>query len=102
MFFLLYRQNFHGAHRPDEVFFWATHNGAELDLLLLKNGRRHGVEFKRKDAPRLTPSMKIAIGDLRLDNLTVVYPGDQSYRLSESVTVLPLATALATPLKTGD
>ncbi|OIO90776.1 MAG: hypothetical protein AUK02_00665, partial [Anaerolineae bacterium CG2_30_58_95] len=53
--------------RPDEAYFWATHSGAELDLLLIKNGRRIGVECKRMDAPRLTPSMRIALQDLQLE-----------------------------------
>ncbi len=74
---------------PGEAYFWATHAGAELDLLLLKNGRRYGVEFKRTDAPALTPSMKVALADLKLDRLTVVYPGDRRYALAERVSVMP-------------
>jgi len=80
------------AVRPDEAYFWATHGGAELDLLLLKGGRRLGVEVKRADAPRLTPSMKIAFDDLRLDELIVLYPGERRYPLANRVTVVPLAT----------
>jgi predicted AAA+ superfamily ATPase len=82
------------AHQPDETYFWATHNGAELDLLMLKDGIRHGVEFKRKDAPKLTPSMKIAMEDLHLDRLSVIYPGNTSYRLAETIQVEPLESAL--------
>ncbi|MGH9676213.1 MAG: ATP-binding protein, partial [Candidatus Acidiferrum sp.] len=52
------------ATRPDDVYYWATHQGAELDLLLFKHGRRIGVECKRKDAPTLTSSMRIALHDL--------------------------------------
>ncbi len=77
--------------QPDEAYFWATHNGAELDLLLLKNGKRIGVECKRMDAPKMTPSMRIALADLKLDELLVIYPGEQSYALAERVRVLPLA-----------
>ena len=76
--------------QPDEIYFWATHAGAELDLLLFKDGRRFGVEIKRADAPRLTPSMRTALEDLRLDRLLVVYPGDRRYPLSERVEVVPL------------
>jgi hypothetical protein len=76
--------------QPDEVYFWATHAGAELDLLLFKDGRRFGVEIKRADAPRLTPSMRTALGDLRLDRLVVVYPGERRYALAERVEVVPL------------
>ncbi|MFH1026750.1 MAG: ATP-binding protein [Pseudomonadota bacterium] len=76
--------------QPDEVYFWATHAGAELDLLLFKDGRRFGVEIKRADAPRLTPSMRTALEDLRLDRLMVIYPGERRYALSEQVEVVPL------------
>ncbi|HKZ54151.1 MAG TPA: ATP-binding protein [Anaerolineales bacterium] len=79
------------AARPDAAYFWATHNGAELDLLLFRGGRRYGIEAKFQDAPRLTPSMRVAVEDLQLERLTVLYPGDVAYPLSEHVTVLPLA-----------
>jgi len=79
------------ALRPDEAYFWATHTGAELDLLLFKNGRRIGIECKRADAPTLTPSMRIALADLKLDRLYVLYPGERSYSLAKNVEVLPLA-----------
>lgn len=78
------------AVAPDQAYFWGTHNGAELDLLLIKDGRRVGVECKRVDAPRLTPSMRIALEDLALDHLVVIYPGVRAYSLAERVTVTPL------------
>ena len=78
------------AVRPDEAYFWATHGGAELDLLLLKDGQRIGVECKRMDAPRLTPSMRIALTDLELDRLLVVYPGPRRYSIADRVEALPL------------
>lgn len=78
------------AVHPDEAYFWGTHNGAELDLLLLKDGKRIGIECKRKDAPRLSPSMKIALEDLRLDKLIVFYPGEKAYPLAERIDVMPL------------
>ncbi|GAC1433310.1 MAG: ATP-binding protein [Terriglobales bacterium] len=77
--------------RADEVYYWATHNGAELDLLLFKGGRRIGVECKRADAPVLTPSMRIALHDLKLDRLYVLYPGDKAYSLGKKIEVVPLA-----------
>lgn len=80
--------------QPDEVYFWATHAGAELDLLLFKDGRRFGVEIKRADAPRLTPSMRTALEDLRLDRLVVIYPGERRYTLAEQVEVVPLMDLL--------
>ncbi|MEI8030439.1 MAG: ATP-binding protein [Comamonadaceae bacterium] len=67
--------------QPDEAYFWATHAGAELDLLMFKHGLRVGVEFKRVDAPRMTPSMYIALQDLKLDALYVVYPGERRYTI---------------------
>jgi predicted AAA+ superfamily ATPase len=73
------------------AFFWATHTGAELDLLVLRSGRRYGVEVKYGDAPGLTKSMRVAREDLRLDRLFVVYPGSQSYPLDEKTRVLPAA-----------
>lgn len=78
------------AVRPDEAYFWATHQGAELDLLLFKHGRRIGVECKPKDAPTMTPSMRIAMEDLKLDRLIVAYPGERRYALGDSVEVIPL------------
>lgn len=80
--------------QPDAAYFWATHSGAELDLLLFKHGRRYGIEIKREDAPRLTPSMHIALNDLKLDHLSVIYPGSRSYDLAPRVTVVP-GTVLA-------
>lgn len=77
--------------QPDEVYFWATHAGAELDLLLFKDGRRIGVEIKRADAPRLTPSMRTALDDLQLDRLVVIYPGTRRYPLADRVETLPFA-----------
>jgi len=81
--------------RPEAAYFWATHAGAELDLLLLKRSRRYGVEMKFQDAPRLSPSMRIALEDLRLNHLTVLYPGDARYSLGANVTVVPLAELAA-------
>jgi uncharacterized protein len=80
--------------RPDEAYFWATHAGAELDLLMFKDGRRVGVEFKRSDAPSLTPSMKIAMQDLELDALHVVYPGQRRYSLAPRIDAVPLSAVL--------
>ncbi|MFZ4478328.1 MAG: ATP-binding protein [Rhodoferax sp.] len=75
--------------QPDEAYFWATHAGAELDLLMFKKGLRVGVEFKRVDAPKMTPSMHIALQDLKLDALYVVYPGEGRY------TIMPATGASA-------
>ena len=77
--------------KPEGAFFWATHTGAELDLLILKGGRRYGVEMKRQYAPRLTPSMRVALEDLALTRLTVLYPGARRYALTERIMVVPAA-----------
>jgi hypothetical protein len=81
--------------KPDAAYFWATHAGAELDLLMLKDGRRIGVEFKRSDAPNLTASMRVAMVDLELEALYVVYPGTRRYRLAPRVEAVPLAALVA-------
>lgn len=76
--------------RPDQAYFWATHQGAELDLLMFKGQQRVGVEFKRADAPKVTPSMRIAMDDLKLDALYVVYPGLHRFRLADGIEAVPL------------
>ena len=87
------------ALEPDEACFWGTHTGAELDGLFIRGGRRLGIEIKRADAPRLTPSMRHALHDLRLDWLWVIYPGTQAYALDERVRVMPLADAIGLPAR---
>ena len=79
---------------PDEAYFWATHNGAEIDLIIMKDGKRYGVECKRTDAPRLSPSMRAAIDELKLDRLSVVYPGTRRYQLAPRITVVPLGSVV--------
>lgn len=76
--------------RAREAHFWATHQGAELDLLLFDGPRRIGVEFKRVDVPTVTRSMRIAADDLQLDALYVVYPGDRRFALAPGVEAVPL------------
>lgn len=78
--------------RPDEVWFYGVHAGSELDLLMIKDGRRIGVEVKRADAPVLTRSMQIAQADLQLHELRVIYPGPRTYALGDNITVQPLAS----------
>ncbi|MDO8271776.1 MAG: ATP-binding protein [Gammaproteobacteria bacterium] len=79
------------SQQPDDAWFWATHAGAELDLLMMQKGLRIGVEIKRMDAPRLTASMRIAVDELSLDRLLVVYPGERRYALAERVETVPFA-----------
>ncbi len=83
--------------KPDEAYFWATHQGAELDLLMIQGGRRIGVEFKMSDQPTLTKSMHVAIDDLKLDALYVVHPGEQRFALGAGVEAVPLWAMLPVP-----
>ena len=76
--------------RPEELAFWATHTGAEVDLFWQEQGKNWGVETKYADAPRLSRSMAIAREDLELEHLWVVYPGDRAYSLAAKVSTLPL------------
>ena len=78
------------AHSSRQAYFYATRRGAELDLMLLRRGRRWGFEFKCTDAPRTTKSMHIVIEDLGLTHLWVLYPGDHEYPLTDTITALPL------------
>ena len=71
--------------RSEECFFWRTHTGAELDLLVVRGRRRLGFEIKRTSTPALTPSMHSALSDLKLDALTVVHAGQYSFPLERRV-----------------
>jgi hypothetical protein len=76
--------------RTRDAYFWATHAGAELDLMVNMAGKQHGFEFKYTDAPKRRRSMHIAIEDLGLDHLWIIYPGDQKYVLDGKITAIPL------------
>jgi len=77
------------------AYFWGTHAGAELDLLLLRNGKRIGVEIKYSDGPSTTRSMRSAMEDLKLDHLYVAYPGKEDYPLDKRISVMSLPSILA-------
>jgi predicted AAA+ superfamily ATPase len=83
-----------GAH-PDECFFWGTHGGAELDLLVVRGKQRLGFEIKRTDTPQLTPSMRHALHDLKLDRLWVVHAGRDEFPLHERTTAIGLEKLVA-------
>jgi hypothetical protein len=82
--------------RPEECYFWATHTGAELELLIRRGSVALGFEFKRTDAPTLAKSMRIALEDLRLDHLYAVHPDAATFPLAPRVTALALTQAPAT------
>ena len=73
-----------------QCFFWATHSGAELDLLFEKEAKLFGLEVKYADAPKLTKSMKSALAELNLEKLYVLYPGQENYKLDTNVEVIGL------------
>lgn len=75
----------------DDAWFWATHQGAEIDLVLQRDARLYGAEIKRTDAPKVTPSIRTAIADLGLAHVAIVYPGTKRYPLAENVEAVPLA-----------
>ncbi|HLQ36531.1 MAG TPA: ATP-binding protein [Planctomycetota bacterium] len=84
--------------RPEECYFWGTYQGAELDLLVVRGRHRLGVEFKRAEAPAMTPSMHIALADLKLDELIVVHGGRENWPMAERVRAVA-ARNLVTELK---
>lgn len=73
-----------------DAFFYRTHGGAEMDLVVSRNGKRYGFEIKHADAPRITKSMHVAIEDLQLEHVFVVHPGDTSHPLAERISTVAL------------
>ncbi len=78
-----------------DAYFWATHAGAELDLMVIWHGRKYGFEFKYEDAPALTKSMHIALHDLKLERLFVVHPGKDSYVMNDRTEAIPITAIRA-------
>ena len=76
--------------QPRAAYFYSIHSGSELDLFFIFNGKRIGIEFKRVDAPKTSRSMRIAMEDLKLDMLYVIYPGSRSFALDDKIQALPL------------
>jgi len=77
--------------RPNQAYFWATHNGAEIDLIFSDQGKNYGVEVKLNEAPKITASMHTALSDLKLEHLWVIYPGKEAYPAQEKISVWPLS-----------
>jgi predicted AAA+ superfamily ATPase len=80
---------------PEQCYFWATHTGAELDLLITHGGRRYGFEIKRTTSPRITPSMRSAVTDLDLTRLDLVHAGSETFPLARGIRALAAARLLA-------
>ncbi|MDO8608434.1 MAG: DUF4143 domain-containing protein [Phaeospirillum sp.] len=79
------------------LFFWQIHSGASVDLFWKSGGKNFGVEFKYADAPKRTKSLEVAVSELKLEHLWIVYPGPETYPLSPDITVIPLAKADTLP-----
>lgn len=92
--FLMAQVTQHLGARRDECFFWATHQGAELDLLVVRGKRRIGFEWKRSEAPDITPSMRIAMQDLRLDELVVVHGGKECWPMAPKMRAVAAGSML--------
>jgi uncharacterized protein len=80
--------------RTEECFFWATHSGAELDLLIVRGQQRLGFEIKRTSSPRVTSSMRSALSDLKLQRLDLVHAGDKTFSLGESIRAVAVTRLL--------
>lgn len=93
--FLVAQLRHHLGARREECFFWATHSGAELDLLVVRGAIRRGFEIKRTDAPSITPSMKSAMESLRLDHLDVIHAGPRTFALSPEIRAVAAADLLS-------
>ena len=82
-----------GARR-DECYFWATHGGAELDLLVVRGQRRWGFEFKRTSSPKVTPSVRSALSDLHLRSLDIIHAGETTFPLDKKIRAVALTRLL--------
>ncbi len=76
--------------RPHDCYFWATHAGAELDLLIVRGNKRWGFEVKRTSAPAITPSMRTALADLKLQRLFVIHAGEHSFDMAKNIRAIAL------------
>ena len=74
---------------PHDIYYWATHQGAEIDLVFNKGGKMYGVEIKRQDAPTMTTSIRTALEYLKLERIAVIYPGSRRYSIHKQVDVVP-------------
>ena len=86
--------------RPNQAYFWATHNGAEIDLLFSYQGKNYGVEVKLNEAPKITASMHTALAELNLEHLWVIYTGKEAYPVQENISVWPITSIDKLPIGT--
>jgi len=79
---------------PDECHFWATHSGAELDLIVVRGAARRGFEIKRTSSPAITPSLRSALSDLNLSAIDVIHAGDRTFELNEHIRAVSVSRLL--------
>ncbi|MBC8509808.1 MAG: ATP-binding protein [Anaerolineales bacterium] len=84
--------------RPTQAYFWATHSGAEVDLVFYHQGKKYGVEVKFSEAPKITASMRTALMDLKLEHLWILYPGQHAYPVDVRISVWPLKDIARLPI----
>ncbi len=82
------------GYAREECFFWATHAGAELDLLVVRGRKKLGFEVKLTSSPRVTPSMRHALEDLKLQRLYVLHAGEETFQLEKKIFALALPRLL--------
>ncbi|HUL28846.1 MAG TPA: ATP-binding protein [Thermodesulfobacteriota bacterium] len=82
------------AARIDECYFWATHGGAELDLLVVRGQQRLGFEIKRTTSPQITPSMRSALSDLHLRSLDVIHAGETTFPMDKKIRAVAFSRLL--------
>lgn len=80
---------------PHDIYYWATHQGAEIDLVFFKGGKMYGVEVKRADAPTMTKSIETALECLDIERIAVIYPGTRRYSIHKQVDVVPFDEILS-------
>lgn len=69
-----------------QCYFWATHTGAEIDLLVPISGAKlRGFEVKRTTAPQVTRSMHSALEALQLDGIDVIHAGERTFPLAKRI-----------------
>jgi len=91
-------EQFFSFHGDRNCFFWGTHQGGEMDLVAIRKGNRYGIEVKLSESPGITRSMQIALSDLGLRHIYVIYPGREKYPLSDSITVWPVRKISSLPV----
>ena len=90
-------EQFFALYGSRNCYFWSTHQGAELDLLVLRKGGAYGIEIKLSESPTVTRSMRIALKELSLKHMWVIYPGDQKYPLEQNISACPLSALDSLP-----